>query len=362
MSNQEYVPATAIDAPYLQLPPGRRFVRSFLFSRRANAPLARVHLLTRIVLVLCLSAAQLRAINTSHPDLAGAIALWIPSVCLFLLSGMHTKIARIYVLLMLPTLFSLFMTWTLLYPVPGTVTLWRQPVYAGYVTLGIAVWEVIWLAIVIGYYCWRRALLSGILLASVISFVLAHLFTLPAWNFTRLFFFHSLTIVVTDRGVLLALTKMIGYSGMILATVALVATSCDTELIGALRQLRVPQPIIFFLTTVFRALTLALSDYETVHQAQIARAINARPRSFLRRLRDLGSIAVPMVAMMIRRSSEMGDALLVRGYRLRQETADFYETSPGHWIDWVIIVCSLGLLYLAVASHPTLTALLQKGI
>jgi energy-coupling factor transporter transmembrane protein EcfT len=232
-------------------------------------------------------------------------------------------------------------------------------VYSGYIHIGLALWEVIWLAIVGGYFLWTRRLFIGILVATVLAFVLTRLLPLPEWTFTQVAFFHPLTLFVSDRTLLVAITKVVGYSGMILSTIALVVTSRDAEFIGALRQLRIPQPIVFFLSTVFRALNLAISDYEIIHQAQIARAINARPRSFIRRLRDLGNIAVPMVALMIRRSSEIGDALLARGYSLGRPSADFYETSPWRRIDWLVLACSLCLLYLALGPHPTVTALLQ---
>jgi energy-coupling factor transporter transmembrane protein EcfT len=346
---------------YLQPPPGRRYVRTFLFSRRVDAPLARIHLVARTILVLCLSAAQLRTINTDHPDLAGAIVLWLCGLLLFALSGMHAKIARLYLLLTLPTLCSLLVTWTLLNPIPGHVVLLQQPIYAGVIHLSLAVWQLLWLAMIVGYYFWRRGIVMGVLIATVVMLIVTHVVALPEWTFASVRFFHPVQLYISDVGLERAITKVIGYSAMILSTVALVVTSRDVELIGALRQLRVPQVIIFFLSTVFRALNLALNDYETIYQAQIARAINARPRNFFRQLRDLGSIAVPMVAMMIRRSSEIGDALLARGYTLGQNMENYYETSPWRTLDWLILVLSLGLLYLAIGPFPGLTALLQRG-
>ncbi|MBV9228593.1 MAG: energy-coupling factor transporter transmembrane protein EcfT, partial [Chloroflexi bacterium] len=210
-----------------------------------------------------------------------------------------------------------------------------------------------------GYFLWTRRLFIGILIATAVAFVLTRFLPLPEWTFTQVAFFHPLTVFVSDRTLLVAITKVVGYSGMILSTIALVVTSRDAEFIGALRQLHIPQPVVFFLSTVLRALNLAISDYDIIRQAQIARAINARPRSFIRRLRDLGSIAVPMVALMIRRSSEIGDALLARGYSLGRPNADFYETSPWRYIDWLVLACSLCLLYLALGPHPTVTDLLQ---
>lgn len=298
-------------APFLEPPPGKRYVRSFLFSRRIDAPFAQVHLLVRILLVLCLSAVQLRTIDTLHPDPLGAALLLVVSLLLFIASGMNR---RLYFLFTLPALLSLFTTWTLFNPVPGHVVLLRQTIYTGHLDIG----------------------------------------------FAHVAFFHPLTILISDRGLLVAITKVLGYFGMVLATIALVVTSRDAELIGALRQLRVPQPAIFFLSTVFRALELALTDYETIRQAQLARAINVRPRNLIKRLRDLGSIAVPMVAMMIRRSSEIGDALLARGYRISQRSADFFETSPWRPIDWVVLISCLGLLYLAFLPHFNVTDTLLR--
>lgn len=359
MSSRKY---TLQDTLFLQPPPGKRYVRSFLFSRRIDAPFARVHLIARTILVLCMSMVQLRTIDTLHPDLVGAALFWMVSFLLFLTSGMNTKVARLYFLLTLPALFSLFTTWALFNPVPGNVTLALWPLYSGRLSLGLAVWQLLWIAVVGGYFLWTRKLTTGILLATVVTFALTRLYALPEWTFLQVPFFHSITVLISDRGLLVACTKVIGYSGMVLSTIALVVTGRDAELIGALRQLRIPQPIVFFLSTVFRALDLALTDYETIRQAQIARAINARPRSFLRRIRDLGSIAVPMVAMMIRRSSEIGDALMARGYSLGKSSADFYETSPWRLIDWIVLAVSLVLLYLALGPRLDLTALVLQWV
>ena len=346
-------------ATFLLPPPGKRYVRSFLFSRRIDAPFARIHLIARAIFVLCLSGVQLRTIDTLHADPVGAMLLWVVSLLIFLGSGMHPRTARIYFLLMLPALLSLFTTWLFFNPVPGRMTLVTWPLYSGTLFLGVALWELLWLAIVVGVFLWTRKLLVGMLLASVVTILLTHWVLLPSWNFAHVPFFVPLVIRISDQGLLVALTKVVGYSGMALVTAALVVSSRDIELIGALRQLRVPPPVIFFMNTVFRALDLTLMDYETISQAQIARAINARPRSIFKRLRDLGSIAVPMVAVMIRRSSEIGDALWARGYRLGQTSIDCYETTPWRLLDWIVVLISLCLLFFSLGPRLDLTSLLH---
>jgi len=347
---------------FLQPPPGKQYVRSFLFARRINAPFAEIHLIPRIFLVFSLSSLQLRAIDATQPDLVEAICLWGVCFLIFLLSGMHARVARLYLLLSVPTLLSLFTTWLLFNPVPGAVTLLKTQIYDGNLVLSLALWQAIWLTITVLYFWRTRKLLGGILLATVLSLIAVHVFALPAWTFARVGFFHPLTILISNQSLLVAMTKVIGYAGMVFATIALVVSSRDVELIGTMRQLHLPQPVIFFLSTVFRTLDLSLVDYETIHQAQIARAINARPRSIIKRLRDLASIAVPMVAVMIRRSSEIGDALISRGYQLRGTSANFYETSRWRLIDGLTIVVCLGLLFLAFGPHINLTLLLQRWL
>lgn len=333
-------------------------MRSFLFARRIDAPFAKVHLIARVILILCLSAALLRTINTEQPDIVGAALLWCAALCVFLLSGISARVARLYALLTLPALLAIFVTWTIFNPIPGKVTLLRFPIYTGLLDIALAPWQAVLLIIVGGYFLWTRRLVLGVIAGILAAFIVARWIPLPEWRLAQVVFFHPLTVLISDKGLLTALTKVIGYAGMVLATIALVVTARDVELIGALRQLHVPHAVIFFLATVFRSLDLALADYDTIHQAQVARAIHARPRSFLRRLRDLASIAVPMVAMMIRRSSEIGDALLARGYTLGHADKDFYETSPWRLLDWGVVVLSLCLLYLALGPHPNVTAFL----
>jgi energy-coupling factor transporter transmembrane protein EcfT len=333
--------------PFLQTPPGRRYVRSFLFSRRIDAPFARIHFGVRVLLVLCLSGLQIHTINTASPDPLGAALLLSVSLLIFAMSGVSKRVAILYAVIATPTVLSLFITWILFNPVAGTVTLVHFPLYSGHVNIGLAVWQVIWLIIVGTYFAFTRKVLAGIFGATLLVLLLAPLLVLPEWTLVQVPLYHQLNVFVSDRSLVVALSKVLGYTGMVLCTIALVITSRDVELIGTLRQLRVPQTITFFLSTVFRALELALSDFETIRLAQIARAINARPRSFFRQVMDVASIAVPMVAIMIRRSGEIGDAIIARGYTIDQKMLNFHETKRWTIPDWGMLVLSLICLYLA---------------
>ena len=137
---------------------GRRYVRSFLFARRIDAPFARVHLLARLVFVFALSLLQLRAIDTLHPDLLAAALAWLVAFVLLLLSGMSRRVAQFYFLVTLPALLSLFTSWLLFNPVAGRVVLLRATVYTGQLVLGVGVWQLLWLVLLGGFFLWTRKL------------------------------------------------------------------------------------------------------------------------------------------------------------------------------------------------------------
>src|SRR5579859_5335601 len=113
------------DKAFLQMPPGRRYVRSFLFSRRIDAPFARIHFGVRVLLVLCLSGLQLHTISNASPDPLGAAVLLGVSVLIFVMSGVSKRVATVYVLIFTPAVISLFITWILFNPIPGSITFFR---------------------------------------------------------------------------------------------------------------------------------------------------------------------------------------------------------------------------------------------
>ena len=122
------------------------------------------------------------------------------------------------------------MTWTVFNPAPGKVTLLHFVVYDGKVRIGLALWQVVFVALVGGYFLWRRQLLPGVIVGGLMAFALAHWVPFPEWKLIEVPFFHPLTLLVSDRNLLVAGTKVIGYAGMILSTIALVITARDADL------------------------------------------------------------------------------------------------------------------------------------
>ena len=125
------------------------------------------------------------------------------------LSGVSPGVARLYFLLTLPALLALFITWIVFNPVPGKVTLMQLPIYAGLLVIGLAPWQAILLVIVVGYFLWTRRLFLGIVVGIAIAFVFAQWVHLPELRIAQVAFFHPLALLVSDQGLLVAVTKTI---------------------------------------------------------------------------------------------------------------------------------------------------------
>ncbi len=267
---------------------GKRYVRTFLFSMRINSPLARLHVITKIVIILVTSTLIVRLMDARDPDPLGIGVLLIVILALLLASGAGQWLFRSYLVAIFPMLSGLFITWVIFNPTPGSHIYLSLPIY------------------------------------------------------------QKLSLVISDAGLLTALTKVMGYATMIFASLSLVMTTRDIEFIGAMQQLRMPYVATFFLTLVLRTLSSAVMDYETIRQAQAARGITLRSRSLPGKIRDMAHMSVPLVATMIRRSTEVSDAVIARGFRLGGAApVEYKEAHPLRASDWVLLALQ-GLLLVAV--------------
>jgi energy-coupling factor transporter transmembrane protein EcfT len=254
------------------------YVRSLLFAVRIDSPLARLHVVTKLLAVLVLSLIIVRTMRTEAPDPVAALLIWLLALVGLALGGAIHWLFRSYLLILLPAL-------------AGVVLMW-------------------------------------------IVFGPSH---------------ESELILRVHANLPVALTKGLGYGALVFCSLLLVTTSRDIEFTGAMRQFGVPYVASFFMTTMLRSLNMALVDYSTIRQAQIARGAMLRKRNPFGMLSDLAHMAVPLTATMLHRSSEVGDAALIRGLTMdtRQPT-EFHEIQPFSATDWIVLAgCALWL----VASH-----------
>jgi energy-coupling factor transporter transmembrane protein EcfT len=335
---------------------GREWVRTFLFSMRIDSPLAGLHAISKIALVLGVSLALLRMISTTHPDPLGCVLLLILAVLLLWLSGVIRWIFRSYLVVIYPMLFSLFLTWIIFNPDPGTRILFSRQMYSGVINLGISVAMIVFVGIVVGYYLYTKQLYWGIIGGIVAAFIVSRTALNLTWTLASIPFHQPLTLVISDETVYVAGTKVIGYAAMVLFTFLLVLTTRDVDMVGALRKVPgMPYVVCMFSSLMLRSLNIALIDFSTIRQAQVARGVNVQKKNILSKLRDYAYLTVPLIANMMRRSTEISDALSARGYEMGSSPSIYHEVKPLRGLDWLLILLSLALVVVVLVGGVNVT-------
>ena len=159
---------------------------------------------------------------------------------------------------------------------------------------------------------------------------------------------------------MVALSKALGFAVLIYTSFLFLLTTRDVEIAGALRQLRLSFKRAFFVTLMFRNLNTLLIDYQNIKIAQTARASSVVRKSVFSKIIDLAHLSIPLVATMIRRSTEMGVALYARGFEASKSMTDYKETKRLSAMDFTIMgILAAFLIYEVFLGH-SITALFMR--
>lgn len=335
---------------------GQKWVRTFLFSMRVDSPLAGLHAITKFVLVLGVSLVLMGMISTARPDPLGCILLVVLAFLLLWLSGVIRWLFRSYLVVIFPMLLSLFLSWIVFNPNPGTRILFSRQTYSGQINIGVSVAMIVFVGIIVGYYLFTKQLYWGIVGAVLAALVISQTPLNLSWTFASFPFHQPLTLIISDRTVYVAATKVLGYGAMVLMTFLLVLTTRDVEVVGALRKVPgMPYVICMFSSLMLRSLNIAMIDFSTVRQAQVARGVNVQKKNIFARIRDMAYLTVPLIANMMRRSTEISDALSARGYEMGSKPTIYREVKPFHAVDWVLTIGSVVLVVAVLGGGFNLT-------
>jgi energy-coupling factor transporter transmembrane protein EcfT len=335
---------------------GQKWVRTFLFSMRIDSPLAGLHAITKFVLVLGVSLVLMGMISTAHPDPLGCVLLVALAFLLLWLSGVIRWLFRSYLVVIFPMLLSLFLSWIVFNPNPGSRILFSRQTYSGTLNIGVSVAMVVFVAIIVGYYLFTKQLYWGIFGAVIVALIISQTPLNLSWTFVSFPFHQPLTLIISDQTVFVAATKVLGYGAMVLMTFLLVLTTRDVEVVGALRKLPgMPYVICLFSSLMLRSLNIAMIDFSTVRQAQVARGVNVQKKNIVAKIRDMAYLTVPLIANMMRRSTEISDALSARGYEMGSKPTVYREVKPFHVVDYLLIVGTVVLVVGVLAGGLNIT-------
>ena len=334
----------------------KKYVRTFIFSMKTETPIEKLHVITKFFMIAVMSVLALYMfdipVSKGGPDIIGLIFLLTIVFVLLIISGTTKYLANSYLVLALPVPISEFIWWLFFNGgLPGareTFYLWP-----GFFPIGIStavlvcVFGVVYyrtksivIAFIPAVLLWWITVMAGTFDFSPLatwfrlSIGVIYSFTLPSWSVT------------------VALSKALGFAVLIYTSFLFLLTTRDSEIAGAMRQLGLSFKKAFFIALIFRSLNTLLIDYENIRIAQTARAASVNRKNVFSKIIDLAHVSIPLVATMIRRSTEMGVALFARVFESSKKVTEFRETRGISYMDvTVVVILSVFLIYEVILGH-----------
>jgi len=135
----------------------------------------------------------------------------------------------------------------------------------------------------------------------------------------------------------------------ILIIIFFLSTTRERDVVVGLRSLRVPFSLCYMTGLALRSIGLSLIDFNTIREAEKARALDLSALPFSEKVKKFGLYIVPLIALAIRRSDEVSNALDSRGFKLtglKTEGRTDYVTSKYRFStrDYVLIVLMIVFL------------------
>ncbi|GHT69904.1 ABC transporter permease [Spirochaetia bacterium] len=182
-----------------------------------------------------------------------------------------------------------------------------------------------------------RILLSLVKL-SIVLFA-AQIFFVREGNVLVMF---PLNIYITDTGLLFSLLFV---SRLIAATMPLtlmLSVTRMSDISNVLnRYLRIPYKYTFVLTTAIRFIPLFADEMEAIMEAQIARGVEFDTKNFLKKIRLLLPLCVPLLISSVRKIEGGAISAELRGFNFRKPSSGYKRYPFGLQDAAALIFCAL---------------------
>lgn len=269
----------------------KKYLKTILFSARADSLFVNLHPFTKFTLFVLLSVSVILAMTKFHPDLVFSLIVFLIVLAFLVESGTLKYLVKSYLVLIVIALIVLLIWW-LIFNQIGTHILF---------SIAIA-----------NYH----------------------------FNITR-------------ESLYVGLAKVLGYAAMAFLTLLILMTTRDVDIVEALNQLKVPFKQTFFISLVFRSLNIMEEDFESIKHAQFARGGKSSKKKHLSRIREFLAMSIPLTALMIKRAVEMGAALEARGFSKSKRLSEPVVKRSVRAPDYVAIMLSVLALYISITMNLT---------
>jgi energy-coupling factor transport system permease protein len=160
---------------------------------------------------------------------------------------------------------------------------------------------------------------------------------------------------VTDATIVTWLAQSLRFQVMALASMLFFSTTRDSDIVDALRFLRLPYNAAFMTALTLRSCTMFLDDWRTINEAMTSKGVDLKKGSVIQRVKKQLFIIWPMMFVMFSRVKDIAFSIESRGYGsfknptkfrvIAWNKADIFvlAVSAGSIISLVIYLYVLGL-------------------
>jgi energy-coupling factor transporter transmembrane protein EcfT len=342
----------------------KKYVSTFIFSMRTGTPIEKLHVITKFLMIAAMSVLALYMfdipVSKGGPDIVGLILLLVLVFSLLIISRTAKHLVSSYLILALPVLFGEFFWWLFFNDsLPGARDIFY--LWPGFLPIGISTVVLVgvfglvyyksrsigWSLVTAVLLWWFTVMPSALSFSQMATWVrvplgVSYAFSIPQWSAT------------------IAFSKALGYGVLIYTSFLFLLTTRDVEIAGALRQLRLSFRKSFFVSLMFRNLNTILLDYQDIKIAQTARAANVVRKNIFSKIIDLAYVSIPLVATMIRRSTETGVALYARGFEASKGMTNYKETKRLSVVDFTVLAILAAFLIYEVFLGHSITSLFTR--
>ncbi|MGQ4832722.1 MAG: energy-coupling factor transporter transmembrane component T family protein [Candidatus Asgardarchaeia archaeon] len=150
----------------------------------------------------------------------------------------------------------------------------------------------------------------------------------------------------TENTLIKGSTVVFRVMAMVFATLLLLATTKDSDIIRGLSAVKVPYVICFMLSLAIRSISMFADDWQTILEAYRSKGMNLQKGSIITRLRNYVGALIPLVVLTLNKVKEIDFAAESRGFRLTGKGRTQFEKIEWHLRDvFVIIISVLAFLY-----------------
>ncbi|MBL7065828.1 MAG: energy-coupling factor transporter transmembrane protein EcfT [Anaerolineae bacterium] len=147
---------------------------------------------------------------------------------------------------------------------------------------------------------------------------------------------------------------------MLFGTIQYFSTNRERDTLVAVRSLKIPFAVTYFLSLALRAAGMFMEDMRTIREAERARGLDESSMSLSDRAKLYVMYMIPLFTLAIRRADEISNALYARGYTISGKVEGGGERSDYVMTKYPIKSIDVALIILQVALFATV-AIMRLG-